>query len=100
MCKTLPEVLFTPIGGVIADSFDRRKMMMRLDVVAGLSVLSYVLALWSGNVIFLFLSTVVRSIIQALYNPITKSIVPMFVTDPEDLKRAATLNGMMWSGRF
>lgn len=99
MCRTLTEVMFTPIGGVIADKFDRRKMMIRLDAVAGVSALTYIFAVRSGNVLFLFIATILRSIIQALYDPITKSIVPMFVTDPEELKRAATLNGMIWSGR-
>lgn len=100
MCKTLPEVLLTPIGGVIADRFDRRKMMIRLDIIAGICVLSYIPAVRSGQVGFLYVSTVIRSMIQAMYDPITKSIYPMFVNDPEDLKRAATLNGMIWSGKF
>lgn len=98
MCRTMPEVLITPIGGVLADRFDRRKMMLRLDTIAAVSVLSYILAVRSGKVSFLFLVTVGRSFIQALYDPVTKSIVPMLVNDPESLKRAATLNGMMWSG--
>lgn len=100
MCKTLPEVLLTPLGGVIADRLDRRKIMIKLDILASVSVLSYIFAVRSENVNFLFLATVVRSIIQAIYDPTTKSIVPMFVTDPEELKRAATLNGMIWSGRI
>mmetsp|Transcript_7356 Transcript_7356/g.11204 ORF Transcript_7356/g.11204 Transcript_7356/m.11204 type:complete len:185 (-) Transcript_7356:65-619(-) len=100
MCRTIPEVLITPIGGVLADRFDRRNMMIRLDTIAAISVLSYLVAIWTSNVVFLFASTAVRSLIQALYDPVTKSIVPMLVDDPESLKRAATLNGMMWSGRF
>ncbi len=73
--------------------------MLRLDTVAAISVLSYILAVRSGQVFFLFLVTIVRSFIQALYDPVTKAIVPMMVNDAESLKRAATLNGMMWSGR-
>lgn len=99
MCRTLPEVFFTPLGGVLADRFDRRKTMIKLDMIAGMSVLSYIFAVRSGNVNYLFFVTLVRSSIQAIYDPTTKSIVPMFTTDPEELKRAATLNGMMWSGR-
>eukprot|EP00551_Chaetoceros_affinis_P004654 CAMPEP_0203683386 /NCGR_PEP_ID=MMETSP0090-20130426/47495_1 /ASSEMBLY_ACC=CAM_ASM_001088 /TAXON_ID=426623 /ORGANISM="Chaetoceros affinis, Strain CCMP159" /LENGTH=71 /DNA_ID=CAMNT_0050552529 /DNA_START=715 /DNA_END=927 /DNA_ORIENTATION=- len=71
-------------------------MMIRLDTIAAISVLSYLVAIWTSNVVFLFASTAVRSLIQALYDPVTKSIVPMLVDDPESLKRAATLNGMMW----
>lgn len=99
ICRTIPEVLFTPVGGAIADRFDRRKMMIQLDTIAGCTVLGYIAAVRSGKVGYLYLVTVIRSIVQALYDPITKSIYPMFVNDPEELKRAATLNGMIWSGR-
>ena len=37
--KTLPEILLSPIGGILADSFDRRKMMIALDIVASIVVL-------------------------------------------------------------
>jgi MFS family permease len=99
MCKTLPEVLFTPFGGMIADRFDRKKAMMRLDIIAGFVVMSYILAVRSENVHYLYLATIARSIIQAFYDPTTKSITPMIVIDAQDLKRAATLSGMIWSGK-
>lgn len=98
LCRTIPEMVISPFGGILADSFDRRSLMVRLDLIAAVSVSSYMLAVFSGNVNMLFAATILRSTIQALYNPVTTSIVPMIVTDAEDLKIAVTINGMIWSG--
>jgi len=98
MCRTIPELLIAPLGGILADKFDRKKLMVRLDILAAISVFSFIYALRSGNVLLLYAATAMRSIISASYLPITMSIVPMLVSNPEDLKRASTLNGMVWSG--
>mmetsp|Transcript_15415 Transcript_15415/g.18766 ORF Transcript_15415/g.18766 Transcript_15415/m.18766 type:complete len:482 (+) Transcript_15415:93-1538(+) len=97
LCKFIPEVFVTPIGGVLSDIYDRRRLMIYLDSVSAFIALSYVIALRSGNVHNLFLVTVLRSTVSSIYEPITKSIVPMFVTNAEDLTCAATLNSMAWS---
>jgi len=98
MCRTIPELLVAPLGGILADTFDRKALMVKLDILAAISVFSFIYALKSSNVLLLYAATVVRSTISASYMPITMSIVPMLVSNPEDLKRASTLNGMVWSG--
>lgn len=46
----------------------------------------------------LYLATALRSTVSALYMPTTHAIVPQLVlSGKEDLKRAATLNGTIWS---
>ncbi len=70
--------------------------MIGLDCVAALSTLTFIYAVRSGNVVNLFFSAALRSTIVSLYEPVTKSIFPMFMSDAEDLKRAATLNGSAW----
>lgn len=46
----------------------------------------------------LYVATALRSTVSALYMPITNAIVPQLVlSGKEDLKRAATLNGTIWS---
>ena len=97
LVKAIPEILLTSVGGTLADKFDRKKLMILLDALAALTVLSYIYALRKGSLHMLYVSTAFRSTIQAMYEPITKAIVPMFVSDPHDLKRAVTLNGLAWS---
>lgn len=98
MCRTIPEILITPIGGIMADKLDRKVLMINLDILAAISVFSFIYAVRSGSVLLLYCATVTRSAISAAYTPVTLSIVPMLVNNPEDLKRASTLNGMVWSG--
>jgi len=98
LCRTIPEMVISPFGGALADRFDRKMLMVRLDLVAAISVLSYMVAVYWGDVRLLFAATCLRSAIQALYNPVTSSIVPLLVPDAEDLKIAVTINGMIWSG--
>jgi len=98
ICRTIPELSIAPFGGVLADTYDRKKLMISLDIMAAFSVYTFIYAVRSGNVLLLYFAAVIRSIIGAIYMPITSAIVPMIVNDPEDLNRAATLNGMAWSG--
>ena len=96
LCKAIPEVLVTPFGGILSDRYDRKKLMMFLDSIAAVATLCFILAVRSGNAANFFAATILRSSIVSLYEPVTKSIFPMFVTNPEDLRRAATLNGSAW----
>lgn len=99
MCRTIPEVLIAPLGGILADKFDRRKLMIRLDVLAAASVYLYIQAVAANSIHLLYIATIIRSIIGATYVPITQAIVPqLIISGKEDLKRAATLNGTIWSG--
>lgn len=97
--RTIPEVMMSPFGGILADKFDRKVLMIRLDVLASISVLSYIYAVKARSIQLLYAATVVRSMIAAAYLPVTNSIVPMIVkNEKEDLRRACTINGMIWSG--
>jgi len=72
--------------------------MIKLDCLASLAVLGYIYAVQVESINCLYAVTAFRSGIAAAYMPITHAIVPQIVLDKEDLKRAATINGMIWSG--
>ena len=97
MVHTLPHIVWTPLGGILADSYDRKKCMIVLDMISGVAVLGYLVAIRSENVEILFSVTIVRASLHALYEPVTRAIVPMLVEEEEDLKRVVTMNGVMWS---
>jgi len=100
MCKVIPEIFVTPIGGIIADTFDRRKAMIVLDGLGALAAINFVLAHRSDNVYGLYVAVIIRGFISSVYHPVTTSITPMMVPDPEDLKRTNTLSGIVWSLMF
>lgn len=97
ICKIIPEVTISPIGGILSDKYDRKYLMILLDIIGAITTLGFLVALRSGNVFNLYIATLLRSSISSMYEPVTKSIYPMFVNDPEDLKRAATFNTTAWS---
>ena len=96
--RTIPEVLVAPFGGILADRFDRKCLMITYDCLAAFSVLGYIYALRLNSIVVLGFITVIRSAIGAAYRPVTQAVVPLVVHDKEDLKRAGTIDGMIWSG--
>lgn len=96
--RTIPEVLIAPFGGILADRFDRKQLMIRLDYLASISALAYIYAVQVSSIQLLYAATVIRSVIAAAYLPVTHSLVPLIVVGKEDLKRAGTINGIIWSG--
>lgn len=98
LTKTIPDALLTPVGGALADSFDRRRLMVGLDLAASLAVLGYVAALAAGRLDLFLVAHAVRSTLHALYEPVTRSIVPSLVRyDVADLQRATTIHSSVWS---
>ena len=48
---TIPTILLSPLGGILADRADRRNIMVALDALTGVSVLCAVLFLSENNAI-------------------------------------------------
>lgn len=98
MTKMLPQVFLSPMGGVLADSYDRRKLMIAFDIMSAVVALGYLVAVAEGSLVALYVVSVCRASILSFYEPATRSIVPLIVTDSEDLKMAVTINAIAWSG--
>lgn len=97
LAKMIPQVLLSHVGGSMADTFDRRKLLIVLDTLGSIVTLGLIVAVSSRSLSLFYTFTSLRATVYALYEPATKSIVSMLVDDPEDLKRANTMNGMVWS---
>lgn len=87
-----PFVLFGALGGVAADRFNRRRMMLGADVVATAALASIVLALWLGEPPFWLMLAVglidggTSLVFAAAYSGAFRSIVPR-----EQLPAAASI---------
>lgn len=95
--RMIPMILFTSFGGALADIFDKRKLMIALDAWNSFVALFYLLALRYKSVSLLYAVSFVRNSFVAIYEPITRSIVPLLMENDHDLKSAVTMNGMAWA---
>lgn len=97
LVKVGPHALLPSLGGALADSLDRRKVMMALDLTGAFVTLGFMVAIETNSLVFFYIVAALRATVHSLYEPTTKALVPMIVGDHEDLKRAMTLNGLAWA---
>jgi len=86
--------LASPVGGVLADRVDRRKLMIVCDLARAVICLAFLLVgrdtLWLAYVLLPLLAT-----FAAPFDPALSAATPN-VVDPDDLPAANALNGSLW----
>ncbi|HEY6567478.1 MAG TPA: MFS transporter, partial [Actinomycetota bacterium] len=93
--RLLPYILFEPLGGAIADKYDRRKLMVVLDLArAGVMCVMAVIAFSETRlaVVALIALTFVNNIFTAPYYPAVTAVTPSIVPE-RDLAAANALSG-------
>ena len=96
LLRLIPNLL-SIFGGTIADSYDKRKSMMKLNILSSTIAIQFLIAYQYKSIMLIYLLTSLQSIIAALYEPIRMSFIPMLVTDDEYLKKATTMTSLVWS---
>ena len=89
--RLLPSSLLAPIGGSLADSYDRRKIMFILDGLGAAVAWLYVLSYYLDSLAALYLATLLQMTVAALYDPSHSAIVPMIVQEEQSLEKAMIL---------
>jgi MFS family permease len=96
--QQLPIILFTLIGGVMADRYDRRRTLMASQYVqmmtsATLAVLMYfqVVQIWH-----ILLLSFITGVAQSFGGPAYQSLIPSLV-DKKDLPNAVALNSIQFN---
>jgi predicted MFS family arabinose efflux permease len=86
--------LASPIGGVLADRVDRRKLMIVCDLARAVICVAFLLVgrdtIWLAYVLLPLLAS-----FAAPFDPAFSAATPN-VVDPEDLPAANALNGSLW----
>lgn len=98
----LPQGLCSPLGGLLADRFDRRRMAMALLALQTVLAVGLAVLVRAGVESPLALAGVilVQGCANALANPALQSITPQLVA-PDDLMPALSLGSISWnSGRI
>ncbi|MBY8850066.1 bifunctional MFS transporter/dTMP kinase [Saccharothrix longispora] len=95
LTQLLPGILFAPLGGVLADRFDRRKIMMVCDLLRGGLFISIALV---GTAWWLFVANFLVGCCAMLWIPAKDSAVPNLLRRPDQVETANQLGLVMTYG--
>ncbi len=95
LTQLLPGILFAPLGGVLADRFDRRKIMVVCDVLRGGLFISIALV---GTAWWLFVANFLVGCCAMLWIPAKDSAVPNLLRRPDQVETANQLGLVMTYG--
>lgn len=80
----IPTILFSPIGGIIADRFSRKIIMLSLDFLTALLIMVFTwLIPHDSSVILIALLLIALSMIQAFYQPSVSASIPLLVKEEQ-----------------
>ena len=93
ICAFLPSILLAPAGGVLADHYDRRRMMMLGELLSGLGLVICLVTIMSGtpSLAVICVGVGVSSLFKALMEPAFKATI----TDLLPEKDYAKAGGMV-----
>ena len=90
---TIPTILLSPLGGILADRADRRNIMVALDALTGVSVLCATLFLSESNAIAVISTLlIILSILGAFETPTVQACIPTMLQGDNIMKGNAVVN--------
>jgi MFS family permease len=95
----LPQSFAAPLGGWLADRFDKRRVLLAGSVLEAALTLGMALAAARGAIVLMQVLLCARSIASSAREPATGSILPRLV-EPDELARANALSAFTWSVSF
>ncbi|MGW4110502.1 MFS transporter [Actinosynnema sp. NPDC004786] len=90
----LPAVLFGPVAGVLADRWDRRRLMVAADVLRAVAVASLLLARDPGDLWLVYVALLVESAGTVVFRPAAQAHTPVVVGTGTALSGANALNSL------
>lgn len=95
----IPKLILGPFAGVLADWFDRKKMVVILDTLSGVIVAGFgVLFMVNGylSLLQIYILVLALSIISVIFSPTMGTMIPMIVKK-EELGDANAINSLVTS---
>lgn len=98
ICAYLPQGILSPYGGVIADRYNRKAVIIAADMAVGLVslALGVLILLDDVSIAAIMLMVIARSVGQAFHGPAMMAAMPMLVPE-KHLLRINTLDMMLMS---
>lgn len=94
--KQLPFALASPVAGLIADRFDRRKLMIGLDLARAVLVLGFLWARTQADLPLVYVLSALQVVLGAVFIPARSALLPS-VVQPHELLTANTIMNASWS---
>jgi len=95
----IPNLFITPLGGVIADRFDRRKILYFTQTF--MMIFAFILAFFvytdRATIYLIFLLIFLSGIMNAIDAPTRHSFIFEIITKKEDIVNAIALNSAMFN---
>lgn len=95
----IPELILSPFAGVIVDWFDRKKILIILDLASGAVVTIFAIMYFITGEMplsYIYILVITLSLISTIDNPTLQTIIPT-ITKKEDLVEANALNSLIMS---
>ncbi len=90
---TIPTILLSPLGGILADRANRRNIMVALDTLTGISVLGTTLLLSEKNgIVVISVLLIILSILGAFETPTVQACIPTMLEGENIMKGNAVVN--------
>lgn len=99
LVRFLPMFLFGPIAGVIADRYDRKKIMILADLLRAVTVLGFLFIRSADQLWLFYLLTATQFMLSALFVP-ARSASLANIVEQKDLVTANALDSFTWSTMF
>lgn len=96
LARFLPQFVLGPFAGVLADRFDRKRLMVITDLLRGLTVLAFLLVRSPGDIWLFYALTILQFSLSALFYPSRAALLPA-VVDRKNLVAANALDSLTWS---
>ncbi len=96
VARFLPSVVLGPLSGVLADRFDRRRIMIASDVARALVVLGFLFVRSPEHVWLVYVLTVLQLAFSAFFEPARSAALPSIVAE-RDLVAANAISSVTWS---
>ena len=96
LVRFLPLFLMSPFAGVIADHFDRRKVLIATNLLRAGTVAALLLVDRPERIWLLYVLTALQFVFSAVFTPAETALIPN-VVDEDDLITANALDSLTWS---
>jgi MFS family permease len=94
--RMLAPFIISPVAGVAADRYNRKRLLIATDIARGMTVLGFLLVRKPGDVWLVYTLTALQMGMSGFFFPTRNAILPD-ITTPAELGAANALSSSTWS---